>query len=100
MAGRGLCRVRKAIHSDEQARLCALLRSLREDTGLRQVDVAESLGVAQSVVSKWENGQRRVDLVELEQICGLYGVTLTALVEMLKPPGRSKVRRRVRRTTE
>jgi transcriptional regulator with XRE-family HTH domain len=59
----------KAIHSAAQDALCRLLREQRERVGLRQVDVAARLGEPQSFVSKYENGERRLDLIELRQIC-------------------------------
>lgn len=53
-----------------------LLRQVRLEAGLRQVDLAERLGQPQSFVSKSESGERRVDLLELQQICRAVGITL------------------------
>lgn len=71
----------KAIHSDEHRRLCALLRSTREQAGLRQADVAARLEEPQSFVSKYENGERRLDLIELRQVCEALGTPLVSLIE-------------------
>jgi transcriptional regulator with XRE-family HTH domain len=76
--------VDKAIHRAEQERLCRLLRSLREEAGLRQVDVAAALGEPQSFVSKYETGERRLDLIELRQVCAALGATLTDLVKQFE----------------
>lgn len=70
----------KAIFTAEHRRLSALLRDLREEAGLRQVDVAEALDVPQSFVSKYETGERRLDLIELRQVCEVLGTNLSALV--------------------
>lgn len=70
----------KAIYTAEQQRLSELLRALRERAGLRQLDVADALDVPQSFVSKYESGERRLDLIELRQVCQALGTTLTALV--------------------
>ncbi len=70
----------KAIYSADQRVLCQLLRSYREQAGLRQVDVAEKLGLPQSFVSKYESGERRLDLVELRQVCLVLGVPLVDFV--------------------
>ena len=70
----------KAIHSAEQKVLSALLRSYRERAGLRQADVAERLGLPQSFVSKYESGERRLDLIELRQVCGVLGLSLAQFV--------------------
>lgn len=70
----------KSIHSPEHQRLCALLRDLRLEAGLRQVDVAERLQVNQTFVSKYEKGERRLDLVELQHVCEALGTTLIDVV--------------------
>lgn len=57
--------VRKAIGSSEHRHLCAVLREARIAAGLSQAEVAEALSVPQSFVSKYERGQRRLDLFEL-----------------------------------
>jgi transcriptional regulator with XRE-family HTH domain len=79
-AFRGLHAMDKALGSSEHHRLTELLRSTRERAGLRQVDVAEALGVPQSFISKFETGERRLDLVELAQVCEALGTTLIAFV--------------------
>lgn len=48
------------------------LRAARLAAGLSQAEVARKLGWAQSVVSKCEAGERRVDVVELVQLARLY----------------------------
>jgi transcriptional regulator with XRE-family HTH domain len=72
--------VDKAIHGTELRTLTELLRTYRERAGLRQVDVAEALGVPQSFVSKYESGERRLDLIELRQVCGALGISLIDFV--------------------
>lgn len=69
--------VAKTIHREEYTRLLALLRQTREAAGLRQVDVATRLGVAQSYVSKVESGERRLDILELRDYCAVLDVTLS-----------------------
>jgi transcriptional regulator with XRE-family HTH domain len=71
----------KAIHTAEQDVLCGLLRSYRERAGLRQTDVAEQLDEPQSFVSKYETGERRLDLIELHQVCTVLGVSLRDLAD-------------------
>jgi transcriptional regulator with XRE-family HTH domain len=73
--------VDKAIYGEDQRRLSELLRSIRDDAGLRQVDVAAALGEPQSFVSKYESGERRLDLIELKQVAEALGVSLIDLVE-------------------
>ena len=64
----------------QQQALLSLLRQLRTDAGLRQVDMAKALGKPQAFVSFYETGARRLDLLELRQICGILGVPLTEFV--------------------
>lgn len=68
--------VDKSIYSERRRRLHELLRDIRTEAGLRQVDLAQRLGQPQSFVSKYEAGERRLDIVELEQVCRSCGVSL------------------------
>lgn len=77
---RRLCRVDKAIYTVEQRRLSEMLRIARERAGLRQADVATALQMPQSFVSKYESGERRLDLIELKQVCDALGISLTRFV--------------------
>ena len=63
---------RQALHS--------LLRRLRVDSGMRQIDLATKLGQPQSYVSKYESGERRLDLLEIREICLVLGISLTEFV--------------------
>jgi len=73
--------LRKSIHSARQRELTALLRSLRDEAGLNQTELAGRLGKPQSFVSKYEAGERRLDVIELEQICIALGLTLGEFVK-------------------
>jgi transcriptional regulator with XRE-family HTH domain len=75
--------VEKSIYSAEYQQLCALLRQLRLDAGLTQVEVAKRLGEPQSFVSKYESGERRLDVVELRYVAKSLGATLRMIVEAL-----------------
>src|SRR5215207_5422047 len=70
----------KFIGTSEQQRLQELLRQIRVDAELKQTDLAERLGQSQSFVSKYESGERRVDLLELRQICEAVGISLAEFV--------------------
>ena len=61
--------------------LLTLLREVRTEADLTQVEMARSLGVPQSFVSKYESGERRLDLLELQQVCQALGITLEAFVK-------------------
>jgi len=70
----------KSVFTQHHERLQHLLRQIRLDAELRQADLAQRLGLPQSFVSKYESGQRRLDLVELQQICEAVGVPLAEFV--------------------
>lgn len=68
----------------ERQALEELLRDLRKKSGLRQIDVALALGIPQSMVSKYESGERRLDILEVREICHLLGISLSNFVEHLE----------------
>lgn len=68
-------------HSAESERLRELLRKVRTERGITQEELAKKLKVPQSFVSKYESGERRVDLVELRLVCASLGVPLQTLVK-------------------
>jgi len=53
-------------------RFLARLVQARHDADLTQVEVAKRLGKPHSFVSKCELGERRVDIVELQQLAKVY----------------------------
>ena len=53
------------------------LKEARRMAGLRQADVADRMGRAQSWVSKIESGELRVDFVELVYLSRLYSQPLS-----------------------
>lgn len=75
--------VEKSIYSAEYQRLCAVLRQLRQEAGLTQVQVAAELGVPQSFVSKYESGERRLDVIELGHVAQVLNVSLRVVLERL-----------------
>ncbi len=75
--------VEKSIYSAEYQRLCAVLRELRREAGLTQVQVAAELDVPQSFVSKYESGERRLDVIELRHVAKALGVPVRVVLERL-----------------
>lgn len=71
----------KSLNSTESEKLAALLRSVRSEAGLTQAEVAGRLGQPQSFVSKYESGERRLDVIELRQVCKALGVSLGNFVQ-------------------
>ena len=65
----------------DRERLAELLRQLRVEAKLRQVDMAAKLDEPQSYVSRYESAEQRLDLIELRRICKVLDITLAELVE-------------------
>lgn len=72
---RGPSRVgRKSIHSARYDLIVALLREERVAAGLTQTELARRLGRRQTFISKVEQSERRIDLLEwLEWVEGCGG---------------------------
>jgi transcriptional regulator with XRE-family HTH domain len=64
----------------KKQRLASLLREIRVEAGLTQAVVAKRIGQTQSYVSKYEKGEQRLDLLELEAVCEAIGIPLTEFV--------------------
>lgn len=76
--------MQKTIHSERHRRLAELLIEKRKAAGMTQAEVARALGRHQPFIANIENGDRRVDLVELLAIGDIVGFDVHAIVEELK----------------
>lgn len=75
----------KSLHTPEYDRFRNLLIKAREARALTQSEVASRLNKPQSFVAKYERGERRLDVVELVEVCGALEIdphtVLAALAE-------------------
>lgn len=67
----------KSIKSREHKTIADMLYQLRMAKGLKQSELALQLEEPQSFVSKFESGERRLDLVELRIILNHLDTNLT-----------------------
>jgi transcriptional regulator with XRE-family HTH domain len=74
--------------SPRQVRLQQLLITACTAAGLTQMELAQMLRQPQSFVSRYETGERRLDLVELIELTSLLGCDLRKIVGKL-PDARS-----------
>lgn len=64
----------KPPYEADYRQLTESLRQARLRVKLDQTWVAEQLGVPQSFVSKYENGERTLDVIEFVAVCGVLGL--------------------------
>ena len=70
----------KTIHDQRYIEVVALIRRARERSGKTQSEIAKILGRPQSYISKIETCERRIDVVELLQLCRAIGVPLSEVL--------------------
>ena len=75
--------MKKNIRLDQQKKLLVLLRGIRADAGLTQTELASCLARDQTFVSKYESGERRLDILELREVCQALGTDLIAFIRKL-----------------
>lgn len=68
----------------EKEKLRELLRQLRKEAGLRQIDLAKKLGRPQSYVSKYESGEKSLDILEAKEVTDALGVLLSDLIKKIE----------------
>jgi len=97
--------MKKTIYSQELEAFLGLFREMRVEAGLRQEDLAKLIEEDQSSISRYESGQRRVDVIELWRICQAMGCSFTdftarldgilsEMAESRKPKGKRGKKRR------
>jgi len=68
------------IYTKEYKDMTQKLLKARNESGLKQIDVAKKLGKPQSYVSKIEKGERRMDIVELKILANIYNKKITYFI--------------------
>ncbi len=77
------CAVKKNIRLNQRKKLLALLRGVRVEAGLTQSELASRLGRDQTFISKYESGERRLDILELREVCQVIGIDFVAFIRRL-----------------
>lgn len=75
--------MRKSLHTRQYRQFIDLLRQTRKAAGLTQADAAKSLGEYQSFVAKYENGERRLDVIEFLAIAAALKADPIVLMKKL-----------------
>ncbi len=87
----------KSLRTPRQRQFQVLLVNARKAKGMTQAAVAAALGQPQSFVAKYENGERRIDVIEFIDIAAALGITPADILAQIGPPERTS-RRVIRRS--
>lgn len=69
---------------DRRNLLLKMLKEARLAAGLRQLDVAQALDRPQSYVAKIESGERKIDFIEVVDLCKVLDLQPEQLIKRLK----------------
>ena len=56
------------------------IKAIRAEKGLKQIEVADHIGVDKSAYSKIEKGQRNITVVELQKMAALFNISMDDIV--------------------
>lgn len=70
-------------HTNRYKQFRRLLKDARKEAGLTQAQVAGLLGRNQSFVAKYENGERRLDVIEFLDVAAALKLDATKLIRSL-----------------
>jgi transcriptional regulator with XRE-family HTH domain len=76
--------VQKNIYTKQRTQLVTLLRELRIEAGLTQTQLAARIEKDQTLVSKFESGERRLDVLEIREICLALGMSFEEFARRLE----------------
>ena len=62
------------------------IKSLRNEKGMTQKELAQNLSISDKTVSKWETGNGLPDIENLQPLCGLLGISINELLSGEKLP--------------
>jgi transcriptional regulator with XRE-family HTH domain len=68
----------------EKRKLRTILRQIRQEANVRQIDLAEKLAKPQSFISKYESGEQTLDFLEVKEVCEALNVSLYDFIKKLE----------------
>lgn len=63
-----------------QIKIGKFIAAQRKERGLLQKDIANRLGISEKTVSKWECGNGMPEVVYMEPLCRILGITVNELL--------------------
>jgi len=76
----------KSVHSDRYNRFLKLVIDARKRAELTQQELADKLKKPQSYISKYERGERRLDVIEFLEISQILNVDTYNLLRKIDSP--------------
>lgn len=73
----------KTVYSEKYAEFLRLIIQARKNSGMTQQALAQAIGRPQSFVSKYENRERRLDVVEFLMLANALHFEPAIFIEML-----------------
>ena len=70
----------KSIRTESYQLLISLLKQKRQELGITQDELAGKINLDQTFVSKFETGERRLDIIELKMVCEALGTDFLSFV--------------------
>ena len=64
----------------DQQKIGTFIASLRKESGMTQAELGDKVGVTDRAVSRWENGHNLPDIMVMEKISEVFGITLIELM--------------------
>jgi transcriptional regulator with XRE-family HTH domain len=78
--------VTKSVFTGKYEQFRLLLVKARKAVGLTQVDLSAKLSRPQSYVSKYERGERRLDVIEFLEVAHALGIDASKFLKKLDGP--------------
>ena len=73
----------KSVFTTKYERFRLLLIEARKNAGLTQVELAQRLSLPQSYVSKYERGERRLDVIEFLEVAFILNLDVVSFLQQL-----------------
>lgn len=72
------------IYDPEYRVFIECLKECRMQSKMTQQELASHLGCSQAYISKYEQGQKRLDIIEVRNICHCLGISLPEIVRIFE----------------
>jgi len=73
-----------SIYDPKYRVLIDCLKEIRLQSNVTQQELASYLGYSQAYISKYEQGQKRLDIIEIREICQFLGTSLLEVISQFE----------------